>query len=871
MTMTEKKRQKELLREIRQNKGENGLRRINVPFLIVTYLVTLVVAYYCAAGCAQGADLYAWFDRIMYVAEHPLENYFSIYTLYSVGICSVLWILLIIIYLSSARNFMFGKEYGSAKYANPQRISQRLADQSTDKRDKENIVVKTKQGLKVVNTRNRILSQNVQMAMNTRHTDLNNNVLVIGGSGAGKTYRFVKPNLMQMCGSYIITDPKGEIMRSTSGFFKRYGYEVKVLNLLDARGMKKSTHYNPFQYVTDDTDIVKLVSIYMNATEEKNNGSKDQFWTDIAGVFLQALYYYVRDIGYKIDGVLHKDMKAVMALSHLVKVEQDENYNRKPCEMDYLMNRLSSREPNHPAVLAYNKAMDGAADTVRSIIAIVNSRTARLETAEIQELLSDDEIDIESIGTRKTVLYCVIPDVDKTYNFVVAMLYTQIFQRLYSLADNVYGGSLPVRVTFMLDEFANVALPDDFCSLLSTMRSREISSIIIIQNMAQIKALFEKTWENITGNCDTLVYLGGNEWDTMKYISELLGKKTIDKRSYGQTRGMQGSSSRNEDTLGRELMLPDEVRKIKGNKCLVFIRGYDPIYDYKIESKKHPLWAQMEQLQEADEFDARKERIYKAGILLETGNDEKKKAAVQEKLIFVDQADVDRFRHKDAWNEKDYAYEKKLSEETGAPPPPQPKKRVVDLTYEELLWLANTAETENQEARAYVEQIISGARVVNVSATGEKGTIAQANETEQAAAMQEESQFAKAFPETLEVPEAPESEGFWYPYDLDEEEADYEIGGDEKLGSDGVDEAAEEKTEEKAEEKATEVAAPAEPAEQTEDQAKLLSYGYSKGQVAAMKQLLDIGYTPEEIRAIIDVDFDVAEIDAIVALAAEVA
>lgn len=274
----------------------------------------------------------------------------------------------------------------------------------------------------------------------------------------------------------------------------------------------------------------------------------------------------------------------------------------KPSMLDTRMKFLEATSPlkeNHPAVKQYNKCMRGAGDTVRSIIISANSRLATLENKQVLRMLSRDELNLAELGIgvngdgkTKTALFCVIPDSDKSYNYIIGMLYTQIFQELYYQADFNCGGRLPVHVTFMLDEFSNVALPDDYCSLLSTMRSREISSVIIIQNLAQIKALFKDTWETIPGNCDSLVYLGGNEQSTHEYISKLLGKATIDKKSSGETRGRQGSSSRNYDVLGREIMTPDEVRKMDNKKCLIFIRGFDPILDSKYNPFKHPVFAQ---------------------------------------------------------------------------------------------------------------------------------------------------------------------------------------------------------------------------------------------------------------------------------------
>ena len=316
-------------------------------------------------------------------------------------------------------------------------------------------LVKTK--TYVVNTRDRMLSQHLYMSMNTRHSDRNNNVLVIGGSGAGKTFRFVKPQIMQMVGSYVVTDPKGEILRDTAGFFKQNGYEVKVINLLDTDGMRKSSRYNPFCYMQTDTDVLKLVTTFMENTKKKDASSGDQFWDDMAGLRLQAFFYYTRDIGVDVDGdgILQKNMKAVMSLVNRDRVEVNPNTGlRKESEVDLIFKELERKDETHPAVVAYNKSNVGAADTVRSIISTVNSRTACLNTPEILELLSEDEIDIPSIGTKKTVVYCVIPDNDTTYNFLIGMLYSQMFQQLYYKADFECNGALPVHVTFLLDEFA---------------------------------------------------------------------------------------------------------------------------------------------------------------------------------------------------------------------------------------------------------------------------------------------------------------------------------------------------------------------------------------------------------------------------------
>lgn len=502
----------------------------------------------------------------------PFGNYWNATSYKGIMISVLIYGLIVLLYITSKRNLMPGKEYGTARFENPKRISKLLGDEDE--------------------SRNRIFSKNVRMSTNTRKTLLNNNVLVIGGSGAGKTFYMVEPNMMQLNTSFIITDPKGEIYHAMGDFLRNNGYAVKCLNLIE---MNQSDCYNPFAYLREDTDVVKLITNLIANTTPKNASSNDPFWEKAEGLFLQSLFYYV---WMEMKGS-QRNFESVMKL--IKEAEVNENKKDKS-KLDKRMERLARTSPlgeNHPAIIQYNKCMRGAGDTVRSIIISANARLGLLENKNILRVLSKDEMNFAELGAgvngdgkTKTALFCIIPDSDKSYNFVVGMLYTQIFQELYRQADFVFDGRLPVHVTFLLDEFANVSLPDDFCSLLSTMRSREISSVIIIQNMAQIKALFKETWETIPGNCDTLVYLGGNEQGTHKYISELLGKATIDKRSNGETRGRQGSASRNFDVVGRELLTPDEVRKMSNKKCLVFIRGQDPVIDEKYVPFDHPKFSE---------------------------------------------------------------------------------------------------------------------------------------------------------------------------------------------------------------------------------------------------------------------------------------
>ena len=547
-------------------------RVINTIFFVLGVLLTAYLGLVCfRAYSATGNILYVpdhFFEALM----HPFKGGDDRRILLWIVFFETIYILAVLLYITKPKKYMRGREYGSATYMDPEEANRRFADVREDN--------------------NRILSQNVKMSLNTRKTGLNDNVLVIGGSGAGKTFFFVKPNLMALPRtSFVCTDPKGEITRSCAGMMKRNGYNVKVLNLIEP---SKSDRYNPFAYIRSETDVVRLVTNIINNTTPKGGAPQDPFWEKAEGLFLQSLFLYVwieMDDG-------HRNFESVMKLLSEAEVTDEKN---KVSPLTARMNRLEEGRlgSNHPALKQYRKCMRGAGDTVRSIIISANSRLAYLENKDMLGLLSKDDLNLSELGIgvngdekTKTALFCIIPDSDKSYNFIVGMLYTQVFQELYYQADFNYGGRLPLHVTFMMDEFANVALPDDFCSLLSTMRSREISSVIIIQNLAQIKALFKETWETIPGNCDTLAYLGGNEQTTHKYISELLGKGTIDKDSSSETKSRNGSSSHNFDVIGRELMTADEARKMDNKHMLLFMRGVDPIYDRKFIPMQHPRFSQ---------------------------------------------------------------------------------------------------------------------------------------------------------------------------------------------------------------------------------------------------------------------------------------
>ncbi|MFG6345341.1 MAG: type IV secretory system conjugative DNA transfer family protein [Lachnospiraceae bacterium] len=548
-------------------------KKVSLWFVVLGAVLCAYAGYLLNGAWEPGMEMNAFLESFNRVCAEPFANYYNQTTMKAVVIALIVYATALLMYITSQRNFMPGKEFGTARFESPQMANKILAD-------------------KDVNF-NRILSQNVKMSLNFRRLKLNGNILICGGSGAGKTFYEVKPNLMQMphnC-SFICTDPKREILRSCGEMLRNNGYSVKVINLLE---MEKSDCYNPFSYIREETDVVKLITNLISNTTPKGATPSDPFWEKAEGLFLQAIFYYV----WLEEPPARRNFETVLQLLGEAEVTEQNKPSRLDVRMKFL-EETSKLGSAHPAVKQYNKCMRGAGDTVRSIIISANSRLAFLENKQVLRLLSRDDLDLAELGIgvngdgeTKTALFCVIPDSDKSYNFIIGMLYTQIFQELYYQADFNCGGRLPIHVTFMLDEFANVALPDDYCSLLSTMRSREISSIIIIQNFAQLKALFKDTWETIPGNCDTFIYLGGNEQSTHKYVSELLGKGTIDKKSSGETKGRQGSSSRNYDVLGRELFTADEVRKLDNKKCIIFIRGFDPIMDSKFIPFGHPAFDQ---------------------------------------------------------------------------------------------------------------------------------------------------------------------------------------------------------------------------------------------------------------------------------------
>lgn len=463
------------------------------------------------------------------------------------------------IYLSTQRNYRRREEHGSAQWGSPVQVNRKYADK--------------------VPTRNKILTQNVSVGLDGRKHRRNLNTLVCGGSGAGKTRFFAKPNLCQANSSYVVLDPKGELLRDTGNLLSAKGYDIKVLDLIN---MEKSHCYNPFVYLRSDNDIQRLVTNLFKNTTPKGSQSQDPFWDQAATMLLLALIFYLH---YEAPPE-EQNFPMVMEMIRAGEVrEDDETYKSA---LDILFERLEMRNPEHIALKYYRSYHSGSGKTLKSIQITLISRLEKFNLESLASITQNDELELWSIGEKKTAVFAIIPDNDSSFSFLVGMLYTQLFQQLYYQADVIHGGRLPVHVHFLMDEFANVALPDEFDKLLSTMRSREISVSIIIQNLAQLKALFEKQWESIVGNCDEFLYLGGNEQSTHEYVSKLLGKETIDTNSYGQSKGRNGSCSTNWQLAGRELMTPDEVRMLDNRYALLFIRGERPVEDLKFDILKHP-------------------------------------------------------------------------------------------------------------------------------------------------------------------------------------------------------------------------------------------------------------------------------------------
>ena len=521
-----------------------------------------------ACAIQPGENIFEILDRLSQILRQPFSLHYTVYTGKCILILSFAYITGICIYYSQQKNYRRGVEHGSARWGDVHQICKRYADKEY--------------------THNLLLTQNFRMSQEVYKHQRNLNVLVAGGSGAGKSRTYAVPNILQCSQaeskkgggfSIVVTDPKGELLRKTGGLLERMGYEVRVFDLINP---DTSFCYNPFCYVHDDKDVLKLINNLIRNTTPKGSQASDPFWEKSETALLQALMLYL----------LHEappeeqNFPMIMEMLGSAQVKEEDEEYQSP--LDILFERLEMRKPDSIAVKQYQIYKQAAGKTAKSILISVGVRLAAFNLKEIANLTCTDELDLASIGEKKVALFCCIPDADTSLNYLVGMIYSNLFQTLYYVADRKYGGRLPVPVHCIMDEWPNVALPDDFDKILATMRSRAISCSIIIQNMAQMKALFKDSWESLVGNCDEFLYLGGNEKEGHKYISELLGKETLDTNTYGQTKGRNGSYSTNYQQTGRELFTPDEIRLLDNRKAILFVRGERPMLDDKYNLKKHP-------------------------------------------------------------------------------------------------------------------------------------------------------------------------------------------------------------------------------------------------------------------------------------------
>lgn len=517
------------------------------------------VAVLLSNAVGEGRNILQVMEILTEKLNEPFALQYTEYTIRSLLVCTILYAGGIGLYYADRKNYRKGEEHGSASWGDVRGLQKRYRD----KRYGENI----------------LFTQNFRMGLDCYRHKRNLNVLVVGGSGAGKSRSFALPNIMQCNVSMVITDPKAELLRKTGGLLEKMGYEVRVFDLIHP---DSSFGYNPFSYVQDDKDVLRLINNLIKNTTPKGAQSSDPFWEKSETALLQALMLYL----------LHEappeeqNFSMIMEMLASAQVKEDDEEFASP--LDILFERLEMRDAENIAVKQYHIYKQAAGKTAKSILISVGVRLAAFNLPQIASLTCMDELDLASMGEKKVALFCCIPDADTSLNYLVGMIYSQMFQTLYYVADRKYGGRLPVPVNCIMDEWANVALPDDFEKILSTCRSRSIFCSIIVQNMSQIKALFKDSHESLVGNCDELLYLGGNEKETHKYISELLGKETIDTNTYGQTKGKSGSYSTNYQLSGRELLTPDEVRMLDNRYAILFVRGERAIMDLKYDLMKHP-------------------------------------------------------------------------------------------------------------------------------------------------------------------------------------------------------------------------------------------------------------------------------------------
>lgn len=513
------------------------------------------------ASCYEpGMTIFTLMDAFSAATKNPFSLHWTPYTMKFIGIFLLLYGGAILFYYTGQKNTRPGEEHGSASWGSVRELDKKYRDKDAGK--------------------NVILTQHLQMSMNGKLHRRNLLQIIVGGSGSGKTRFLAKPNLMLANASFIVTDPKGEMLRAVGNLFLEEGYVLRVFDLIDP---SKSDCYNPFCYIRKDADVFKLIDNFIKNTTPKGAKANDPFWEKSETALDAALMLYLLHEA----PVEDQNMETILYMIENGGAKEEDDDYQSP--LDLLFEALEEEQPDHIAVRQYHIFKQAAGKTAKSILVSAAVRLASFTLPEIQRITASDDMELGKLGERKQAIFCIIPDSnDASLNFLVGMLYTQAFQELYYQADKVHQGALPVPVRLMFDEFANVALPDGYARLQATMRSRNIMSTIILQNISQLKALFKDDWEGIIGNADSFVYLGGNEQSTHKYISELLGKETIDTKTSSQSKGRNGSFSQNFQQTGRELMTPDEVRRLDNKNAIVLIRGEKPVIDEKYDILKHP-------------------------------------------------------------------------------------------------------------------------------------------------------------------------------------------------------------------------------------------------------------------------------------------
>lgn len=535
------------------------MKKINPVVWAVLAVPVIYMAMVLACSYEAGTDLFALMERFGLLLGRPDLLRWTAYTPRFLLVFLLLYGGGVLLYYADHENRRPGEEYGSAKWGNARELNKRYADQ---------------------NGKNVILTKRVSIGLDGYKHRRNLNILVVGGSGSGKTRFFCKPGIMSVNCSYLIVDPKGEMLRSTGYLLKDEGYDIKVFDLIHPR---QSDGYNPFTYIRDDPDVLKLMDNLVKNTTPPKGASNDPFWEKAEIALDSALMLYLL---YEAP-VEEQNFEMLMFMLECARVmEEDEQYQSP---LDLLFQTLEERDPSHIAVREYKVYKQAAGKTAKSILVTASVRLAAFIFPQYAAMMQTDEMDFASIGERKRAIFCVIPVNDGSMNYLVSMLLTQCFQQLYLRADERYNGRLPMPVRVIQDEWANVAQPDSYPKVLATCRSYNIGINIIVQNIQSIKALYKDEWEGIIGNCDTLLFLGGgNEPTSLEFVSKLLGKETVHTRTRGQTKGRSGSSSVNFQQTGRDLMTPDEIRMLPTNDALLFIRGEKPVRDKKYDIKKHP-------------------------------------------------------------------------------------------------------------------------------------------------------------------------------------------------------------------------------------------------------------------------------------------